>query len=160
MCLQHSAITWTEDQHYNLCQKELFFAFILVPPCYLIFTGKCIFCPLMNSSSPSATYMRQQTGPVLLQVMACRPFGAKPVTSQNVDKPKRRQPNRRQSETSTNLNVDKPKRRQTETSTNQDVDKPKRRQTKTPTDRNVDKPKRRQTETSTNQKRRHSKTSA
>ena len=39
------------------------------------------------------------------------------VTSQNVDKPKRRQPKRRQTETSTNQNVDKPKRRQTETST-------------------------------------------
>ena len=71
------------------------------------------------------------------------------VTSQNVDKPKRRQPKRRQTETSTNRNVDKPKRRQTETSTNQNVDKPKRRQTKTSTDRNVDKPKRRQTKTST-----------
>ena len=51
------------------------------------------------------------------------------VTSQNVDKPKRRQ-----TETSTNRNVDKRKRRQTETSTNQKVDKPKRRQTKTSTD--------------------------
>ena len=86
------------------------------------------------------------------------------VTSQNVDKPKRRQPKRRQTETSTNRNVDKPKRWQTETSTNQNVDKPKRRQTKTSTDRNVDKPKRRQTKTLTNQnvdkpKRRHSETS-
>ena len=65
------------------------------------------------------------------------------VTSQNVDKPKRRQSKRRQTETSTNQ-----KRRQTKTSTNQNVDKPKRRHA-TSTDRNVDKPKRRQTETST-----------
>ena len=86
------------------------------------------------------------------------------VTSQNVDKPKRRQPERRQTETSTNQNVDKPKRRQTETSTNQNVDKPKRRQTETSTSRNVDKPKRRQTKTSTSRnvdkpKRRQTKTS-
>ena len=39
------------------------------------------------------------------------------VTSQHVDKPKRRQ-----TEPSTNQNIDKPKRRQTETSTNQNVD--------------------------------------
>ena len=44
------------------------------------------------------------------------------ITSQNIDKPKRRQPKRRQTETSTKQNVDKPKRRQTKTSTNQNVD--------------------------------------
>ena len=71
------------------------------------------------------------------------------VTGQNVDKPKRRQPKRRQTETSTDRNVDKPKRRQTKTSTNRNVDKPKRRQTETSTYQNVDKPKRRQTKTST-----------
>ena len=86
------------------------------------------------------------------------------VTSQNVDKPKRRQPKRWQTETSTNQNIDKPKRRQTETSTNQNVDKPKRRQAETSTNQNVDKPKRRQTKTSTNQnvvkpKRRQTETS-
>ena len=73
------------------------------------------------------------------------------VTGQNVDKPKRRQPKRRQTETSTNRNVDKPKRRQAKTSTDQNVDKPKRRQTKTSTSQNVDRPKRRQTKTATNQ---------
>ena len=77
------------------------------------------------------------------------PFINKQVTSQNVDKPKRRQPKRRQTETSTNRIVNKPKRRQTETSTNRNVDNPKRRQTKTSTDQNVDTPKRRQTKTST-----------
>ena len=40
------------------------------------------------------------------------------------------------------------KRRQTETSTDPNVDKPKRRQTKTSTHQNIDTPKRRQTETS------------
>ena len=71
------------------------------------------------------------------------------VTSQNVDKPKRRQPKRRPTETSTNQKrrqtktFDKPTRRQTKTSTNQTVDA-KRRQTKTSTNRNVDKQKRRQ----------------
>ena len=39
------------------------------------------------------------------------------VTGQNVDKPKRRQPNHRQTETSTDQNVDKQKYWQTETST-------------------------------------------
>ena len=77
------------------------------------------------------------------------------VTSQNVDKPKRRQPKRPQTGTSTNRNatnqnVYKPKRRQTKRSTNQHVDKPKHRQTDTSTNRNVEKPKRWQTETSTN----------
>ena len=67
------------------------------------------------------------------------------VTGQNVNKPKRRQPKRRQTETSTNRNVDRPKRRQTKTSTNRNVDKPKLRQTETSTNQNVDKPKRRQT---------------
>ena len=66
-------------------------------------------------------------------------------TNRNVDIPKRRQ-----TKTSTNQNVDKLKPRHTETSTNQNVDKPKRRQTKTSTYRNVNKPKLRQTETSTN----------
>ena len=56
------------------------------------------------------------------------------ITSQNVDKPKRRQPKRRQTQTSTNHTVDKPKCRQTD----QDVDKPKRRQTETSTNQNVD----------------------
>ena len=84
------------------------------------------------------------------------------ITSQYVDKPKRRQPQLRWAETSTNRNVDKPKHRQSETSTNRNIDKPKRWQTKT-TSRNVDKPKRRQTKTPTNQntykpKRRQSKT--
>ena len=34
---------------------------------------------LFNSSPPSATYMCQRTGPSLVQVMACRLFGAKPL---------------------------------------------------------------------------------
>ena len=33
----------------------------------------------VNSSTPSAAYMRQWTGPALVQVMACRLFGAKPL---------------------------------------------------------------------------------
>ena len=33
----------------------------------------------VNSSSPGATYMRQWTGPSLIQLMACRLFGAKPL---------------------------------------------------------------------------------
>ena len=32
-----------------------------------------------NSSPPSAAYMRQWTGSALVQVMACRLFGAKPL---------------------------------------------------------------------------------
>ena len=36
-------------------------------------------CMLMNSSPPSATYMRQWTGSSLVQVVACRLFGAKPL---------------------------------------------------------------------------------
>ena len=36
----------------------------------------------INSSPPSAAYMRQWTGPVLVQVMTCRLFGAKQAWSQ------------------------------------------------------------------------------
>ena len=40
----------------------------------------CLFC-YFNTSPPSAAYMRQWTGPApaLVQVMACRLFGAKPL---------------------------------------------------------------------------------
>ena len=83
----------------------------------------------------------------------------------NVDEPKRRQPKRRQAETSTQWNFDRPKRRQTIASTNQNFDIPKHRQTKTSTDQNVDKPKQpkkcRHTKTSTDvdtPKRRQTKT--
>ena len=83
------------------------------------------------------------------------------IISQNDDKPKCRQPKRRQTKTSTNRNVDRPKRRQTKTSTNQNIDRPKLRQTETSTKQNVDRPKCQQTNTSTHQnvntpKRRHS----
>ena len=76
------------------------------------------------------------------------------VTGQNVDKPKHRQPKHRQTETSTNQNMDKPKRRQTKKSTGRNVDKPKRQQTKKSTNQtltyqNFDRPKRRQTGMST-----------
>ena len=87
------------------------------------------------------------------------------VSGQSVDKPKRWQLKRWQTETSTNQNVDRPKRRQTKMSTDQNVDSPKRwqpktstkqnvdrrRQAKDSTDQNIDRPKRRQTEMSTNQ---------
>ena len=35
---------------------------------------------VFNSSPPSAAYMRQETGPALTQTMACRLFGAKPLS--------------------------------------------------------------------------------
>ena len=79
----------------------------------------------------------------------CLPNGS--VTGQNVDKPKSRQPKRRQTKTSKNRNVERPKRRQTKSSTNRNVDKPERQQTETSTNLNIDRPKRRQTKTSTGQ---------
>ena len=36
----------------------------------------------INSSPPSAAYMRQWTGPSSVQAMACRLFGAKPLPEQ------------------------------------------------------------------------------
>ena len=41
------------------------------------------FCnlPVFNSSPPSAVYMRQWTVSTLVQVMACRLFGAKPLSA-------------------------------------------------------------------------------
>ena len=87
-----------------------------------------------------------------VDVLVCRRFGlSSRITSQNIDKPKRQQPKRWRTETSTNRIVDIPKLRQTKMLTDQNVDKPKRRQTKTSTNQNVDRPKHRQTKTSTNQ---------
>ena len=37
------------------------------------------FVDLINSSPPRSAYMRQWTGSALLQIMACRLFGAKPL---------------------------------------------------------------------------------
>ena len=39
----------------------------------------------INSSPPSAAYMRQWIGSALVQIMACRPFGAKPLSKQMLD---------------------------------------------------------------------------
>ena len=39
----------------------------------------CENVSVLNSSPPSAAYIRQSTGSALLQVMACRLFGAKPL---------------------------------------------------------------------------------
>ena len=41
------------------------------------FVSECKFC---NSSSPSAAYMRQWIRSALLHIMACRLFGAKPLS--------------------------------------------------------------------------------
>ena len=38
----------------------------------------CLFC--INSSPPSAAYMRQWIGSALVQIMACRLFGTKPLS--------------------------------------------------------------------------------
>ena len=38
-----------------------------------------------NSSPPSATYLRQWTDSVLVQIMACRLFGAKPLSEPMLD---------------------------------------------------------------------------
>ena len=35
---------------------------------------------ILNSSPPSATYMRQWIGPTLIQIMACQPFSAKSLS--------------------------------------------------------------------------------
>ena len=40
---------------------------------------KTFILEAVNSSPPSAAYMRQWTGSALVQVMACRLFGAKPL---------------------------------------------------------------------------------
>ena len=42
----------------------------------LMDVSNCVF----NSSPPSAAYMRQETGSALVQVMACRLFGTKPLS--------------------------------------------------------------------------------
>ena len=41
---------------------------------------------LLNSSPPTAAYMRRETGTAMVQVMACRLFGAKPLPAQMLAK--------------------------------------------------------------------------
>ena len=53
-----------------------FFFFLMCVP---------IECVLFNSSPPSAAYMRQLPRSELVQVMACRLFGAKPLSKPMLD---------------------------------------------------------------------------
>ena len=50
----------------------------IVVVCQYLVRGSAL-STLINSSPPSAAYMRQSTGSPLFQVMACRLFGAKPL---------------------------------------------------------------------------------
>ena len=52
--------------------------YIYIYKCYAILRYRNILC--INSSPRSATYMRQWIGSILLQIMACRLFGAKPLS--------------------------------------------------------------------------------
>ena len=45
----------------------------------MLMIGEKLDIKLFNLSSPIATYMRHWTGSALIQVMACRLFGAKPL---------------------------------------------------------------------------------
>ena len=43
-------------------------------------TADCQITNHINSTPPSATYMRQWIGSALVQIMACHLFGAKPLS--------------------------------------------------------------------------------
>ena len=43
-------------------------------------THNAFFYPTVNSSPPSAAYMRRSTGSALVQIMACRLDGTKPLS--------------------------------------------------------------------------------
>ena len=52
--------------------------------CYIFPKNKLIITRV-NSSPPSAAYMRHWTGSALVQIMACRLFGAKPLSKPMLD---------------------------------------------------------------------------
>ena len=82
-----------EHQPYSLFDAAWFGAACAFSPCTLLFS----FCqvitnpstgmlnPCINSSPPSAAYMRQWTGSALVQIMACRLFDAKPLSEPMLD---------------------------------------------------------------------------
>ena len=53
--------------------------FATVKPIRHLFGAKPLYEPI-NSPPSSAAYMRQWTGSALVQIMACRLFGAKPIS--------------------------------------------------------------------------------
>ena len=62
---------------------------VIWPVCFLGHSYPIRFCPesdvlsptlIINSLRPRDAYMRQETRPPLLQIMACRLFGAKPLS--------------------------------------------------------------------------------
>ena len=47
---------------------------------YIWISGSSVHCHYLNSSPPSSAYMSQRIGATLVQIMACRLFGAKPLS--------------------------------------------------------------------------------
>ena len=72
--------------HYKISNEGNFFNQQLLRLFSVVFTqspdkGNITFGGIsINSSPPSAGYVRRRIGPVLIQVMACRLFGAKPLS--------------------------------------------------------------------------------
>ena len=70
--LFYSIIKGNIQNNYDRVHISVFF--ISTAPGFIFVVQKCF-----NSYSPSAAYMRQWIGSALVQVMACRLFGAKPL---------------------------------------------------------------------------------
>ena len=71
------------NQNISTTKSELSVLKILRTPENSISRGKSwrINNPSFNSSPPSAAYMHQWIGSALVQIMACRLFGAKPLSA-------------------------------------------------------------------------------
>ena len=64
---------------YEMSGKQIKVTFVK-PTCAFIMNIASL--SHINSSPPSAIYMRQWIGSALVQIMACRLFGAKPLSKQ------------------------------------------------------------------------------
>ena len=62
----------------NGCQRDVFYWCLVLNPD--LFWSKSLYQTLINSSPPSAAYMQQWIRSPLVKIMACRLFGAKPLS--------------------------------------------------------------------------------
>ena len=75
--------------HYGTSQEIgimlVFLCFIVSNSSILTISIHVLQCYSEDSSPPSAAYMRQGIGSALVQIMACRQFGAKPLSKPLLD---------------------------------------------------------------------------
>ena len=78
--LDHYQLNYWEQTWYQICLMITVFQVCENVVCKM--TAILFRLHYINLSPPSATYMRQRIEPALVQIMACRLFGAKPLFKQ------------------------------------------------------------------------------